>query len=571
MVPSWYATMGASQVHQGAVRALRAVWPGFSVGIQCVSPTTVPNRVGPYGVAWAGSGSRLPDIVGTHVLINEYGRRLTVCRNNDFKARHEKFYILNGFSGTAQFKVFSCNFVNSMTSVYERVFFHEVGGVFERPQRPAPGVVNQLLRRFARSFARKYAGSTTPVERHEYVYSTYRGRKLRVYENALCKLDTAGIKHSNSFISAFVKYEKILSQPKRQVPRLIQPRSPVYNVELGRYLHGIEHSVYRTIDHIFGAPVVMKGLNASQQGVIFQEAWDKFGDPMGLGLDASRFDQHVSIDVLSWEHSIYDKIFRGDPWLRTLLRWQLKTRGFMRVDGATISYGVEGGRCSGDMNTAMGNVLIMCAMVYAFLDENGALHRVRVLDAGDDCMFIAERSTILRLAPLIKPFFERFGFIMKVEVPVEVLEKVSFCQTQPVYDGLTYRMVRDPRVSMSKDSILLNSGYVSNLSTHCSAIGKCGLSLTGGLPILQDYYSALISKDFQGGESPEDYLPDTGFVRLARGMHERYRPVTDEARVSFYRAFDIVPDLQCALEEQLRATPAPAGPVGDEEIVRLPV
>jgi len=40
-------------------------------------------------------------------------------------------------------------------------------------------------------------------------------------------------------------------------------------------------------------------------------------------------------------------------------------------------------------------------------------------------------------------------------------------------------------------------------------------------------------------------------------MHEKYRLVTDAARVSFYNAFGVVPDLQRELEQLYKTLPQP--------------
>jgi hypothetical protein len=267
---------------------------------------------------------------------------------------------------------------------------------------------------------------------------------------------------------------------------------------------------------------------------------------------------------------LYKIIFGPDSTLQKLLNWQLKSKGFMRMDDGTIlMYKTDGGRCSGDMNTAMGNIEIMCGAVYAFLRAYGMLKRVRVLDAGDDCVLIGEASDMQFLETQLGPWFLQLGLIMKVEPLVYTLERVSFCQTQPVYDGLSWRMVRDPRVTLTKDVTVLHQRQVTDLSNQLSAIGDCGLSLTAGLPVLQEFYVALGAG--KGRHGPIDpTLVESGFFQLARGMHGRYRLVTDAARVSFCRAFGIVPDLQLALEEHYRSLAGkPITSFSDGEVERV--
>jgi hypothetical protein len=319
----------------------------------------------------------------------------------------------------------------------------------------------------------------------------------------------------------------------------------------------------------------MKGYNAFQQGEMFSQAWSHYREPVALGLDASRFDQHVGTTALRWEHRVYDMYYR-DPELRRLLKWQLRNLGFVRCPDGGLKYMVEGGRCSGDMNTAMGNCLIMCALVYGLLRKLGLAScnraKVHLFNNGDDCVLIGEARDIDRVIWEVEEHFALAGFVMKVEPVVTVLEQVSFCQTQPIYDGLRWRMVRDPRVCLSKDATLLSRQYAvqPRLSTQLSAIGDCGLSLTTGLPVMQCYYNAMR----RGGKFDRRYVDerfyDSGFYRLSIGLLVESSIITDAARLSFALAFGIVPDLQVELEryyDNLDLTTL--GPVQDQECTRI--
>ena len=335
----------------------------------------------------------------------------------------------------------------------------------------------------------------------------------------------------------------------------------------------LEHFLYRDIDSVYGRPTVMKGYNAYQQGAYFATEWARYRSPRALGLDASRFDQHVSVPVLRWEHGVYDLYYRS-PELRRLLQWQLRNRGFVRTADATFRYSVRGGRCSGDMNTAMGNCLVMCALVYGLLAELGLTRssgtRVSLFNNGDDCVLIGECGDIAAIEQRVAGHFSRAGFVMKVEPIVDVLERVSFCQTNPVYDGSDWRMVRDPRVSLSKDVTLLSHVFAvqPRLSAQLNAIADCGLALTGGLPVLQQYYTALKCPGRARGVDERFYA--SGFYQLSRGLVARVRRITSEARVSFARAFGIPPDLQIAIENDLQSMiPLRLGPVHDQAIPHL--
>jgi len=54
-----------------------------------------------------------------------------------------------------------------------------------------------------------------------------------------------------------------------------------------------------------------------------------------------------------------------------------------------------------------------------------------------------------------------------------------------------------------------------------------------------------------------------GMARLAYRMQYTGKPITEEARYSFYLAFGITPDMQTALEDMYRSLGTPAGNIHD--------
>ncbi len=490
------------------------------------------------------------------------------------KVASHDLYVLPYLSGVKEHVSCDANLVNVQTALLERVFFHEVRpSVFEAPAVPTAGQIGSLLAPFLRQLRYK-VNRLTPVPLLDYPASTYRGRKLALYQRAAEKVALRGPVVADSYLSTFLKHEKLPSGTKRVVPRVIQPRRPEYNVVVGRYLHQLEHFLYRDIDAVYGRPTVMKGYNAFEQGAFFSREWNRYHSPAALGLDASRFDQHVSVPLLRWEHAVYDLYYRS-PELNRLLKWQLFNRGYVRVGDGLVKYAVRGGRCSGDMNTAMGNCLDMCALVYGLLAKLGLARPsgtgVSLFNNGDDCVIIGETADIRRIELEVNTFFALAGFVMKVEPVVFVLEQVSFCQTSPVYDGSEWRMVRDPRASVSKDATLLSRPFAEypRLSVQLHAIGQCGLALAGGLPVLQQYYMTMCVSG-SPGKGVDERFYSSGFYRLSRGLSARVRAITPEARVSFARAFGVPPDLQVAVEDQLASLgPIVFGPVQDQAVTTL--
>jgi hypothetical protein len=301
-------------------------------------------------------------------------------------------------------------------------------------------------------------------------------------------------------------------------------------------------------------------LNADARGKALAHGWAQFSDPVAVGLDGKRFDQHVRQEPLKWEHSIYNLIAR-DPNLRKLLRWQLTNRGVLVGADFMLKYTVEGGRCSGDMNTSLGNVLLMCAMFAAYLATKGIKHRY--FNDGDDCVLMVERGDLHKLHDL-KGWFRAIGFTMTVEEPVDVLEQVEFCQARPIWveHKQHYVMVRDPRICLSKDFYTtkrLDSFGIYRAMRH--AVGTCGLALSSGVPVMDAVYQMihiplprLTNSKKRRRRRELGLLNGSGFERLARGMQRVTISPAASTRASFYSAFGYTPQHQRALEDLARRT-----------------
>lgn len=263
---------------------------------------------------------------------------------------------------------------------------------------------------------------------------------------------------------------------------------------------------------------------------------------MAVGLDASRFDQHVSRPALEWEHSVYNSCYH-DSELAKLLRWQIDNVGVAYTPDGRINYQVDGCRMSGDMNTALGNCLLMCALVWQLLRERAICGEL--VNNGDDCVVIIERSDLQKFSFGIHSWFLEYGFSMKVEDPVFVFEHIQFCQMQPVFDGARWRLVRDPRIALDKDGINLRPGN-QRFEDWLRTVGECGLAITSGIPICQAYYEF----DMRVGGNVRTF--DTCGMSYLRGkLESKSAPVTTAARVSFWRAFGVAPHQQVAVEEHL--------------------
>lgn len=473
----------------------------------------------------------------THPQLNVYPNRQAGCRNR-------QMFVVNGIAGGERTLKLNDPDLNTLkTALLERVFYHKVGGEYVEVQEPDEGHVFNTLKNFSRRVT-QYIGEASPVSPQEFA-EMYRGRKRTIYDNAVTDFLTHGVKRSDAFMDSFVKCEKV---PSDKSPRCIQPRRPVYNVAVGRYLKPIEHALYRAIQHVFQSdtPVVVKGYNAVETADIIRQKFESFKRTACVGLDASRFDQHVTQQMLRWEHSIYNMIFKSKE-LRELLKWQIDNVGFGRCDDGTLTYRVKGKRCSGDMNTALGNCLIMCAMVFAYAEEKGI--KVDLANNGDDCMVFMDAGSVKKFNQGLDEWFGKMGFIMTVEPTVYNLHEIEFCQTRPVYGAHGLVMCRNFEKAREKDSIS-TTPFDSPASAlkWMGAIGEAGLALTSGVPVFQAIYSAFVRHGVPSkmNKSVGWY---TGMMMMARNLPSKWEPITDEARYSFYVAFGITPDEQAALEE----------------------
>lgn len=433
-------------------------------------------------------------------------------------------------------------------AVKERIFFVKDGlGGFKTPPKPlSASFFANMLAPF-RKHLRKYSSYVAPMSEAAFVASYSDGRKRRLYLKALH--DNAmlgGVKRKHAYTADFVKKEKQL----KLVPRIIRPGHSRCMVVIGRWVKPIEHAIYRSIDKLFGFPTVMKGLNSQAVGKAIQTSWSRFCKPVAIMMDASRFDQHVSVEALMFEFSIY-ALYNNDPKFKELLRWQLHNKGYGRCTDGELKYIIDGTRTSGAANTALGNVVIVCGLVYRYMLSRGFTPKdYAFINNGDDCGIIVERRHQGRVTGGLEEWFTNLGFTMICEPPVYVLEEIEFCQSHPIFDGHEWLMVRNPVVAVAKDCVCLKymESYDSYKRWIC-AVAQGGLSLTGKVPIWQDFYHLLYRLSIGSKPIRGDPLQDTGLSRLAAGMTREYGEIDPLCRVSFYNAFKITPCAQVIIEK----------------------
>lgn len=482
---------------------------------------------------------------------------MVVERGRGRPSKTRRVWYLAGFGAGLNWGIHNNSLRNLLRGLVERVYFVVTSEGLGPPPKPSPGLFAATLQEFKNQITRRLPRSR-PVDYNKFV-EYYRGRKKAIYQRAVESLVATPVRRVDAWIKAFVKAEKInFSSKPDPAPRLIQPRSPRYNAAVGVYLRPLEAKVYAAIAAVWGGYTVLKGMNAAQMASALRGMWEQFSNPIAIGLDASRFDQHVSADALRWEHEVYCSAFQGAhrAALARLLRWQVKNIGRAYVGEYKVKYSVDGCRMSGDINTSLGNCLLMCGMVWEWARKKGI--RCRLANNGDDCVVIMDRSDGLRFVEGLEEWFGELGFTMVQEKLVDTFEQIKFCQTQPVWGGDQWIMCRDPHVAITKDLVSLlplDQGF----RAYCGAIGDSGMAALGGMPIFQELYKSLA---FVGKSSRimSESRNIVGLRYLARGLNRGYRTISPETRVSFALAFGILPDEQRYLEQHLRDHPVPAMP-----------
>lgn len=463
---------------------------------------------------------------------------------------------LAGIMVRSGYSVFNNSLNNLVRGVCERVFVVKGsdGSLGKAPVPTQAGLT--AVRPWFQSLV-TFLPETTPISMRAFV-AGYRGRRGEMYRKALERIESGQFDPRRiAEVGTFVKCEKIdFAEKPDAVPRVIQPRSPMFNIMFGRYLKPMEAPLYKALNKMYGSrtPVVMKGMTLDEVAGHVAAKWDSFADPVAVDLDASRFDQHVSQAMLELEHSVYvggvSQYNKGK--LAALCRRQLVNVCMGRAKDGMVTYKIHGCRMSGDMNTSVGNVIIMVCCLKAFIHSLGV--RVELVNNGDDSVLILERQHYALLSGL-DVFMRSVGFSMKIGPPVETLERVEFCQTRPVWVGDRYLMVRNPAVVMRKDSICVLPLTTTDLfKAWLRDVGVCGLNLYGDVPVLGAFYSRMHREgNTKRIIKHHSHQPQMGYSGRSSVAGQSICPY---ARVSFWKAFGVLPDMQVAIETELTNMPS---------------
>lgn len=369
------------------------------------------------------------------------------------------------------------------------------------------------------------------------------------------EIEDGGVGRMHATVRAFVKYERLPEWDKD--PRMIQFRDGRYSLKLAQYLKPIEHGLYRLKGGFCGLPVgrlIAKGRNYWERAEDMKRKWDRFQRPVVISIDASRFDAHVKEEHLNLvEHEVYRTAW-NDNFLAQLLSWQLVNKG--KTAGG-IKYKLRGGRMSGDMNTALGNCVLMVCFVGASLEGV----EYDLYDDGDDCLIFCEQRDEQEVRDRVNASMTSWGFNIKFENRATKFEEIAFCQTHPIRVGERWLTVREPGKVLGfgvAGTKFLNNGDRSR-DVYIRTLGVCGLATNPGVPLLQKYYWKLCSLTEGVPIRPGICEMFVGLSKQATAMTGKkvwdlvpeVREITGETRSSFESAFGYSVEEQLLIERNI--------------------
>jgi len=381
------------------------------------------------------------------------------------------------------------------------------------------------------------------------VLSHYSGSKRKLFATAAESLLHQPLCKADGHLKMFIKDDKYFDFPAEvmrdtKAPRAIQYRNKRYGVSVARFIQPFEHELLSLQDWT-GSSVIAKTRNSHQRASDLWVKWNSFPEPAAILLDHSKFDAHVNMHLLRVEHDSYLRAFDSNKKLQVLLKMQRHNFGRTK---SGLRYYTPGTRMSGDQNTACGNCLLNFAMLELWLKDSKVIGSVYV--DGDDSVIVVNSDSINLLLPF-EPYFKQFGIETRYCEKVYSFSDVDFCQSKPVFDGFTWRMVRNPLRVLYRGGVSTKPIAVKFLPRFVKSLGLCELSLSDGLPVLQAYALRLI--EIGSGEYwPGHELHYRAKLETFSILHARARPISYESRISFAAAFGISIEQQLSLERRVR-------------------
>jgi len=371
----------------------------------------------------------------------------------------------------------------------------------------------------------------------------YSGPKRKVYELALQQYKAFGLSAKDRLLKSFVKTAKT-ETPESDDPRIIQARSPKFNVAISQYHQPVEHVIYNILSlrKYTGRPVSRmsaKGHNLWERAREINRRFSQFGEECVVAmLDCSRFDGHVRKYQQMGAHSLYGKLLYSAKY-RELLSSTLKSVG---VTSGGYKYKLGGRRASGDCDTACGNTVIMLAMLTGALFQLG-VDDFDIYGDGDDVLVFTTRKYRKIITEKLPLLFHEMGHKLRYVDWAETLPEIVFCRSRVVQLDRGFKMCRDP-------NLVLNTAFTSHKyfgdkfgAEMLKAYAYGYNAVHAGEPILGPLMRAMMDKV---GARPDLVAYDKDLHWTVKNAGElRGYAISNSARYSYERAWGV------SVEEQL--------------------
>jgi len=322
------------------------------------------------------------------------------------------------------------------------------------------------------------------------VINHYVGKKRTVYQNAALSLQQTPLETRDVRVESFVKAEKWnLFMKGHKAPRMIQARSPRFNLAIAKYHKPVEDLIYRTrtTAKLFGSGmgklrIFAKCRNWEQRASDIEAIWKKFREPLVISVDCKTFDAHVNVEQLRLCHRFYSTIQLSQIY-RRLLAMTRHNRG---RSSTGVRYECEGRRMSGDIDTACGNSSIMAAIVFGIM--HGLVARWCLYDDGDDCLIFIEQSDRHLVMPRLKQGFLTVGHELEIEHTATQFREIVFCQMRPTW--LHGRWTLTPSLDKTLSGCFATQHIFPRpdiQAQHLRCQAQSLLSMTRFMPVLNEY------------------------------------------------------------------------------------
>jgi len=395
-------------------------------------------------------------------------------------------------------------------------------------------------------------------------FATFPPAKREKYTQAL---DVPFEPHIHGKLNMFVKYESVERKPRKgHRPRAIFFRDAVFLATMTKWYAPLEgamchqRSLWNQQSH-----VIVKGLNTHDRIRLVHQFVEELGDCTVISCDGKSFDAHVCEGAIREEWAFYKAVGKCAGWgneirkeMLAMEHQQINNRFRCYAQDGMVKGRIRGNRMSGDRNTGAGNCVICVLFVLSYFEDAEIPNRkYRLIDDGDDFFILVSNDIAERVERELPQWMSTLNQETEVlsggRVSTDKMEAIEFCQARPVWCANGYRFIRDPhRVT----NVYMRSARWYNTRAdaemYWAAISQAELLINRGVPILYAFFKAL-SKHSKGAKPCQSqlrrfYLKSALESQVLLHDSELTDEISDDTRLSFYKAFGIAPAEQLIIE-----------------------